>query len=98
MLRLQAVRVKTHLLYRVLLRESLEADKWFGGVARRHGVAYTRVCDRDKWQACKDGWFAQFGADKLEEVPISSCEAAAEIDCESDSDSHYIGYCQCLTG
>ena len=47
MLRLQAVRVKTYLLYRVLLREALEADKWFGSVARRHGVAYTHVYDRD---------------------------------------------------
>jgi hypothetical protein len=45
MLRLQAVRVKKYLIYRVLLGEAREADKWFGGVARRHRVAYTRVCD-----------------------------------------------------
>ena len=56
-------------LYRVLLREALEADKWFGSVARRHGVAYTHVCDRDEWQAFKDRCIAQFGADKLEDVP-----------------------------
>src|SRR4029077_10528632 len=38
MLRLQAVRAKAHLLYRVLLAEAREADKWFGRVAKRHGV------------------------------------------------------------
>ena len=46
MLRLQAVRAKTYLLYRVLLGEALEADKWFGGVAKRHDVAYTRLRPR----------------------------------------------------
>ena len=78
MLRLQAVRGKTYLLYRVLLREALEADKWFGAVARRHGVAYTRVCDRDEWKAFKDGCIAQFECrDTLEDVPLSSYDAAA---------------------
>src|SRR2546430_10541972 len=98
MLRLQAVRVKTYLLYRVLLREALEADKWFGGVARRHGVAYTRVCDRDEWQAFKDRCIAQFGADKLEDVPLNSYDAAAEIGVEAYYDSHYRGYCQYTHG
>lgn len=98
MLRLQAVRVKTYLLYRVLLREALEADKWFGSVARRHGVAYTHVCDRDEWQAFKDRCIAQFGADKLEDVPLSSYDAAAEIGVEAYYDSHYRGYCQYTHG
>lgn len=98
MLRLQAVRVKTYLLYRVLLREALEADKWFGGVARRHGVAYTRVCDRDEWQAFKDRCIAQFGADKLEDVPLSSYDAAVEIGVQAYYDSHYRGYCQYTHG
>src|SRR5205085_9361787 len=98
MLRLQAVRVKTYLLYRVLLREALEADKWFGGVARRHGVAYTRVCDRDEWQAFKNRCIAQFGVDKLKEVPLSSHDAAAEINVEAYYDSHYRGYCQYTHG
>jgi hypothetical protein len=97
MLRLQAVRVKTHLLYRVLLR-ALEADKWFGGVTRRHGVAYTRVCDRDEWQAFKNRCIAQFGVDKLKEVPLSSHDAAAEIGVEGYYDSHYRGYCQYTHG
>jgi hypothetical protein len=98
MLRLQAVRVKKYLLYRVLFREALEADKWFGGVARRHGVAYTRVCDRDEWQAFKDRCIAQFGAEKLQDVPLSSYDAAAEIGVEAYYDSHYRGYCQYTHG
>src|SRR5205814_6644269 len=73
-------------------------DKWFGGVARRHGVAYTRVCDRDEWQAFKDRCIAQFGADKLEDVPLSSYDAAAEIGVEAYYDSHYRGYCQYTHG
>ena len=98
LLRLQAVRVKTHLFYRVLLREALEADKWFGGVARRHGVAYTRVCDRDEWQAFKNRCIAQFGADKLKENPLNSYDAAVEIGVEAYYDSHYRGYCQYTHG
>jgi len=98
MLRLQAVRVRTYLLYRVLLREALEADKWFGSVARRHGVAYTRVCDRAKWQAVKNRCVAQFGADKLEDVPLDSYGAAAAIGLEAYYDSHYRGYCQYTHG
>ena len=98
MLRLQAVRVKTYLLYRVLLREALEADKWLGSVARRHGVAYTHVCDRDEWQAFKDRCIAQFGADKLQDVPLSSYEAAVEIGVQAYYDSHYRGYCQYTHG
>ena len=98
MLRLQAVRVKKYLLYRVLLGEALEADKWFGGVARRHGVAYTRVCDRDEWQAFKTRCIAQFGAEKLEDIPLSSYDAAAAIGAESYYDSHYRGYCQYTHG
>src|SRR5437764_628426 len=98
MLRLQAVRVKTHLLYRVLLREALEADKWFGSVARHHGVDYTRVCDRDEWQAFKNRCVAQFGADKLEDSPLDSYGAAAAIGVEAYYDSHYRGYCQYTHG
>jgi hypothetical protein len=98
MLRLQAVRAKTYLLYRVLLREALEADKWFGSVARRHGVEYTRVCDRDEWQAFKDRCVAQFGAEKLEDVPLTSYDAAAAIGVEAYYDSHYRGYCQYTHG
>ncbi|HEY2800016.1 MAG TPA: DUF5677 domain-containing protein [Chthoniobacterales bacterium] len=98
MLRLQAVRTKPYLLYRVLLREALEADKWFGSVARRHGVAYTRVCDRDGWQAFKSRCAAQFGPDKLEDAPLNSYGAAAAIGAEAYYDSHYRGYCQYTHG
>jgi Family of unknown function (DUF5677) len=98
MLRLQAVRVKTYLLYRVLLGEAREADKWFGGVARRHGVAYTRVCDRDEWQAFKTRCIAQFGAEKVEDIPLNSYDAAAAIGAEAYYDSHYRGYCQYTHG
>ena len=94
MLRLQAVRTKTYLLYRVLFREAIEADKWFGGIAKRHGIAYTRVCDRPEWQAFKDRCIAQFGADKVKDAPLSSYDAAVETGVEAYYDSHYRGYCQ----
>jgi hypothetical protein len=98
MLRLQAVRIKPYLVYRVLFRESIEADKWFGSVARRHDVAYTRVCDGDVWQAFKNRCVAQFGADKLKDVPLDTYGAAAEIGAEAYYDSHYRGYCQYTHG
>jgi len=98
MLRLQAVRVKTYLLYRVLLAEAREADKWFGGVARRNGIKYTPVCDRETWKAFKARCIAQFGAGKLEDTPLSSYDAAAAIGAEAYYDSHYRGYCQYTHG
>jgi hypothetical protein len=98
MLHLQAVRTKPYLLYRVLLREAREADKWYGSVAKRHNIAYTPVCDRDEWKAFKDRCVAQFGADNLQESPLSSYDAAVEIGVEAYYDSHYRGYCQYTHG
>src|SRR5438477_11630912 len=37
MLCLQSILVKTYLLYPVLIREALEAEKWLGGIAMRKG-------------------------------------------------------------
>jgi hypothetical protein len=98
MLRLRAVRAKPHLLYRVLFGEALESDKWLGGVAKRHGVPYTRVCDRDVWQAFKARCASQFGAEKLEDLALSSYDAAAAIGVEVYYDSHYRAYCQYTHG
>ena len=98
MLRLQAVRAKPHLVYRVLYREALESDKWLGGVAKRHGVPYTPVCDRDVWHAFKARCASQFGAEKLEDVPLSSYDAAVAIGVEAYYDSHYRAYCQYTHG
>jgi hypothetical protein len=98
MLRLRAVRAKPHLIYRVLFAEAVESDKWLGGVAKRHGVPYTRVCDPDVWQAFKTRCASQFGAEKLEDVPLSSYDAAAAIGVEAYYDSHYPAYCQYTQG
>ena len=38
MLRLRAVRAKPHLFYRVAYSETVESDKWLGGVARRRAI------------------------------------------------------------
>lgn len=98
MLRLRAVRDKPRLLYRVLFAEALETDKWLGGVAKRHGVPYTRVCDRDEWRTFKTRCVSQFGAKKLEDRPLSSYDAAAAIGVEAYYDSHYRAYCQYTHG
>jgi hypothetical protein len=98
MLRLQAVRVKPYLVYRILLREAVEADKWFGSVGRRHGIAYVRVRDRDEWEVFRDRCASQFGADKLQDAPLDSYGAAAAIGVEAYYDSHYRGYCQYTHG
>jgi len=68
MFRLQAVRAKAHLFYRVCCAEALEIDKWFGGVAKRRGVAYTPVCDREEWREFKKRCASEFGAEKLEDT------------------------------
>jgi Family of unknown function (DUF5677) len=94
MLRLQAVRAKPYLLYRVLFTEALETDKWLGGVAKRHGAPYTPVRDRDEWRAFKARCTSQFGAEKLQDVPLSSYDAAAAIGLQPYYDSHYRAYCQ----
>jgi len=98
MLRLRAVRVKPHLLYRVLFGEALEIDKWLGGVAKRHRVPYIRVCDRELWQAFKARCVSEFGAEKLADVPLTSYDAAAAIGIESYYETHYRAYCQYTHG
>lgn len=59
---------------------------------------HTRLRPRREWQAFKDRCIAQFGADKVEDVPLSSYDAAAEIGVEAYYDSHYRGYCQYTHG
>jgi hypothetical protein len=98
MLRLRAVRVKPHLLYRVLFGEALEIDKWFGGVAKRHGIPYIRVCDSELWQAVKARCVSEFGTEKLADVPLTSYGAAAAIGIESYYETHYRAYCQYTHG
>jgi hypothetical protein len=98
MLYLRAVRAKPYLLYRVALREALEADKWSGSVARRHNFHYTPICDRDDWQAFKNRWVAEFGADNVKDAPLSAYDAAVAIGVKAYYDSHYRGYCQYTHG
>jgi hypothetical protein len=98
MLRLRAVRAKPHLLYRVLFAEALENDKWLGGVAKRHGVPYTRVFDRDEWRAFKSRCASEFGDENLVDIPLSAYDAAAAVGIEAYYDSHYRAYCQYTHG
>jgi hypothetical protein len=98
MLRLRSVLAKPHLIYRVLVAQAVETDKWLGGVAERLGEPYKRVRDSDVWQAVKARCASQFGAEKLVETPLSSYDAAATIGVESYYESHYRGYCQYTHG
>lgn len=98
MLRLQAVRAKPYLLYRVLFTEARETDKWLGGVAKRHGESYTRICDREEWLAFKARCTSQFGVEKLQDTPLSSYDAAAAVGLEAYYESHYRAYCQYTHG
>jgi Family of unknown function (DUF5677) len=98
MLRLRAVRAKPHLLYRVLFAEALERDKWFGGIAKRHGVPYTPVCQSEEWQKFKTRCASEFGAENLEDKPLSSYGAAAATGLEAYYNSHYRAYCQYTHG
>jgi Family of unknown function (DUF5677) len=93
MLRLRAVRAKPYLLYRVLIAENNELDKWFSGVARRHNLPYTPISQRPEWQAVKARCVSQFGAEKLNnETPLTAYDAAAAIGIEAYYDSHYRGF------
>ena len=93
MLRLRAVRAKPHLLYRVLIAENTELDKWFSGVARRHNLPYIPISQRPEWQAVKARCVSQFGAEKLNnETPLTAYDAAAAIGIEAYYDSHYRGF------
>jgi hypothetical protein len=93
MLRLRAVRAKPHLLYRVLIAENNELNKWFSGVARRHNLPYTPISQRPEWQAVKARCASQFGAEKLNnETPLTAYDAAAAIGIEAYYDSHYRGF------
>ena len=98
MLRLRAVRVKPQLLYRVMFGEACETDKWFGGAAKRHGVPYIRVCDRELWKVFKARCVSEFGAETLAELPLSSYEAASAIGMERYYETHYRAYCQYTHG
>jgi hypothetical protein len=56
------------------------------------------VFDRDEWQTFKNRCASEFGAAKLEDIPLSSYDAAAAIGVEAYYDSHYRAYCQYTHG
>src|SRR5262249_30292133 len=78
----------------ICFAQALERDKWFGGVAKRHGVAYTPVCETEEWRKFKTRCGAEFGAENLEDRALSIYDAAATIGLERYYDSHYRAYCQ----
>jgi Family of unknown function (DUF5677) len=92
-LKLRAVRLKPELLYRALIADSKEMDKWFSSVARRHDVAYTPITARQEWADFKARCIAQFGVEKLnDETPLKAFDAAKEIGVEEFYDTHYRGF------
>jgi hypothetical protein len=98
MLRLRAVCAKPHLVYRVGFDEGLELDKWLGSIAKRRNKPYTSVFDRDEWREFKTVCASQFGADKLQDAPLSAYDAAAVIGEQAYYDSHYRAYCSYTHG
>lgn len=93
MLKLRAVRSKPELLYRALLADNRELDKWFSSVARRHNVAYTPIVERAQWADFKARCVGQFGAENLDDdTPLSAYDAAKAIGIEHYYDTHYRGF------
>jgi len=93
MLTLRAVRSKPELLYRTLLADNRELDKWFSSVARRHNIAYTPIAARPQWVDFKARCVAQFGAENLDDdTPLSAYDAAKAIGIEHYYDTHYRGF------
>ena len=93
MLKLRAVRKKPELLYRALLADNKELDKWFSSVARRHGIAYTAIAERQQWADFKTRCVVQFGAENLnDDTPLEAYDAAKAIGIEHYYDTHYRGF------
>jgi hypothetical protein len=93
MLKLRAVRQKPELLYRALVADSKELDKWFFSVARRYDVAYTPISERQQWADFKARCVGQFGAESVNnETPLKAYDAAEAIKIEHYYDSHYRGF------
>lgn len=93
MLKLRAVRSKPELLYRALLADNRELDKWFSSVARRHNVTYTPIVEGAQWADFKARCVVQFGAENLDnDTPLSAYDAAKAIGIEHYYDVHYRGF------
>ena len=94
MLKLRAVRAKPQLLYRALMADNKELDKWFSSVARRHDLPYTPISERAESAAFRDRFVLQFGAEDLEDrTPAHSAyDAAKAIGVEPYYDTHYRGF------
>ena len=93
MLKLRAVREKPELLYRALVADSKELDKWFSSVARRHDVVYAPIVERQQWADFKARCVVQFGAESVnDDTPLKAYDAAKAIGIEHYYDSHYRGF------
>ena len=98
MLRLRAVRAKPHLFYRVAYSQTLESDRWLGGVARRRAIPYTPVYGSPQWQAFKTRCASEFGAHNVVDARLDSYAAAKVIGAEAYYETHYRAYCQSVHG
>ena len=77
--RLRAVRAKPHLFSRVAYSQTLESDRWLGGVARRRAIPYTPVYGSPQWQAFKTRCASEFGADNVVDARLDSYAAAKSL-------------------
>jgi hypothetical protein len=99
MLKLEAVRSKPELLYRALITDSKELDRWFSSVAKRHDVAYTPIAERREWKDFRARCVERFGAGNVEtDTPLSAYDAAKAIKIEHYYDFHYRAFSHYVHG
>lgn len=92
--RLEAVRRKAELLFRVAYSERLEDLRWFRRVADNAGKSFDEQPSKLEWKEFKRAYAEQCPSHDLLETAISSFDLAAEAGLGAYYDSHYRMYCQ----
>jgi Family of unknown function (DUF5677) len=94
MLRIEAVRKKPELLYRIAYSERLEVQKWVRPAATRQGKKYDFDSDDKQWREFKRMYEEQFPGHKLLDKELRLIDAASGGGLKAYYDSYYRMYCK----
>jgi hypothetical protein len=94
MFRIQALRRKPDVLYRIAYSEHLEEQKWLGSAAERAGEQYDAAESNKRWEEFTAKYAEQFPEHPLVATKLSVWDAAEVGGLTGYYDSHYRTYCQ----
>jgi Family of unknown function (DUF5677) len=92
--RVNAVKKKPELIYRIFYGEASELDKWTRRMLQFRGIEAPTTFKSPEWQIIREGCVKAFGEDKLKDAPMTLRDLAREAGMEEVYYVFYAMYCK----